>query len=172
MAGTFFSCKNEIAEVEKITKRDFGPSESAENITVHYSDSGIIMMYLKAGILERYSISPSRIELKNGVLIQLYDSTGKVENTIKAQTMIDFPESKFMEAKNNVEVINKENTKLKTEYLMWDREKEEINTPSFVKIITKKEIILGEGLIADQNFSKYKIKKIKGTFSINQDENN
>ena len=45
---------------------------------------------------------------------------------------------------------------------------EEIFTEEFVKITTKNEVIYGIGLESNQNFSKYSIRNIKGTITINQ----
>ena len=58
--------------------------------------------------------------------------------------------------------------KLNTEHLFWDEKKEMIYSDVFVKITTKDEIIMGEGLESNQDFSRYKFKKIKGTISVKQ----
>ena len=72
-----------------------------------------------------------------------------------------------MSAKKNVVVRNLDGDLLETEKLNWSKSKEEIFTDDFVKITTKKEVIFGEGLVSNQNFSKYTIQKIKGTININ-----
>ena len=51
---------------------------------------------------------------------------------------------------------------------MWDEGKELLSSDEFVKISTKDEIIYGEGFEANQDFSKYKIFKVKGRITINQ----
>ncbi len=45
-----------------------------------------------------------------------------------------------------------------------------IYTDAFVKITTKDEIIWGDGMIADQDFSNYEIKNVKGEVSIKDEE--
>ena len=40
-----------------------------------------------------------------------------------------------------------------------------ISTNEFIKIITESDTIYGEGLVSDQNFSKYTIKNIKGSMA-------
>ena len=42
----------------------------------------------------------------------------------------------------------------------------------FVKITTEDEIIMGEGFESNQSFTKFKIKKIKGTISLDEEEAN
>ena len=65
-------------------------------------------------------------------------------------------------------VRNIEGDILETEKLNWNQQKEEIFTDEFVKITTENEVIFGEGLVSNQNFSRYTIRKIKGTITINQ----
>jgi hypothetical protein len=52
--------------------------------------------------------------------------------------------------------------------LNWSQEKQEIFTDDFIKITTANEVIYGQGLVSNQNFTKYTIKKIKGTISIDR----
>jgi hypothetical protein len=56
---------------------------------------------------------------------------------------------------------------LSTEELNWDPQKQIVFTDKFVVIETPTEILKGEGLEANQNFTKYKILKPTGVFSIN-----
>ncbi|HRG51298.1 MAG TPA: LPS export ABC transporter periplasmic protein LptC, partial [Bacteroidia bacterium] len=75
-----------------------------------------------------------------------------------------------MEAKRNVVVINVKGEKLNTEHLIWDAVTKKIYTKEFVKITTKDEVLLGEGLTADQDFSKYTILHPTGTIAINDSD--
>jgi hypothetical protein len=63
-------------------------------------------------------------------------------------------------------VINEKGDKLNTEHLMWDKKKRMIYSNAFVKITTADEVIYGDGLEANESFTKYKITKIKGTINL------
>jgi hypothetical protein len=52
--------------------------------------------------------------------------------------------------------------------LFWDEKKELIYTNKFVKITTENEVIWGEGLEANQEFTDWKIKNVKGTIYIDK----
>ena len=52
--------------------------------------------------------------------------------------------------------------KLNTEHLIWNAITKKIFTDEFVKITTKDETIWGDGLVANQDFSDYQIKNVKG----------
>ena len=75
-----------------------------------------------------------------------------------------------MEAKRNVVVINEKGDRLNTEHLIWDAITKEIYTKEFVKITTKDETIWGDGLKANQDFSKYEILNIKGSIAVNDND--
>ena len=68
-------------------------------------------------------------------------------------------------------VVNEKGEQLNTEHLVWDEKQEKLLSDEFVKITTKDEIIFGNGFEANQDFSKYRIFKIKGTISINNPRN-
>ena len=72
----------------------------------------------------------------------------------------------LMEAKNTVKIKNENGDILETEHLVWNEKTEMVYTEEFVKITTKDEVIYGEGLESNQDFTKYTIKKISGTVTL------
>jgi LPS export ABC transporter protein LptC len=71
-----------------------------------------------------------------------------------------------MTVKNDVIVVNIKGDTLRTELLIWDEKTNKINTNEAVKITTPDEIIYGDGLESNTEFSQYKIFKIKGIISL------
>lgn len=63
----------------------------------------------------------------------------------------------------------KKGEKLNTEHLIWNEDSAKIYTDEFVKITTTDEIIMGEGMEANQDFSKWKIYKIRGTINVKEE---
>jgi LPS export ABC transporter protein LptC len=164
----FIACENDIEEVNLITSFKKIPTESGKNVLIVYSDSARIKMKLKAAQLDHYDGENAYVEFPKGINVFFYNDKNKLESNLKANYAIRYEKSNMMEAKNNVIVINDKGEKLNTEHLYWDEKKELIYSDVFVKITTKDEIIMGEGLESNQNFSKYKFKKIKGTISVKQ----
>jgi LPS export ABC transporter protein LptC len=99
-----------------------------------------------------------------------YDERGKEATTLKADYGVRYELSKRMEVKYNVEVINVNGEKLNTEHLIWDEKKKKIISDAFVKITTAKEIIMGKGLEANQDFTQYEIKEITGSIRIDDNQ--
>jgi hypothetical protein len=75
-----------------------------------------------------------------------------------------------MIARDSVMLKDKEGKILQTELLTWDEETDRIFTDKFVKITTPTEILYGDGLEANQDFTRYEIKNIKGRIKIEDGE--
>ena len=73
-----------------------------------------------------------------------------------------------MEVEKDVELTNAKGDRLTTQHLTWDEQRKLIYTNDFVKIVTAKETIFGDGLEANQDFSQYTIKKPKGSLKVDQ----
>ena len=61
---------------------------------------------------------------------------------------------------------------MNTEQLIWDIGQKRIISDAFVKITTADEIIYGDGLESNQEFTKYIIKNIKGIISVDEEPAN
>lgn len=172
-AAVFFSaCENDMADVNEFIQIENLPSETGKNIELVYSDSGEVQMMLTAPVMDHYSADSNYIELPEGVKVLFYDSLKQVTSTITADYAINHESQKVMEAKNNVVVVNNKGERLNTEHLIWDAEKAIIHTNKPIRITTEDEIIMGEGLEADQSFSRYKIHKVTGTLTLEENDQN
>lgn len=174
LAVTLFACENDIEEVNAISRKEKFPIETADSIEVIYSDSGKILMKITAPLMEHYVGDSSYIELPKGVHVIFFNDSLQPQTELTAEYAINKESESIMEAKRNVVVVNEKGDKLNTEHLIWDKNTRMIRTEEFVKITTADEVIMGNGLEADEHFTKYKIKQIKGIISIkeNADENN
>ncbi len=165
------SCSNDINEVNELTLDNL-PSESAEDIELISTDSAKIEFVLTAPFLDRYIINEdsSYVEFLEGLNIDFYDRTGTVNSQIKAQYAIKYEPDERIFLKDSVVIVNENGDELNTEELWWDETKDSIYTNKFVKITTKDEVLYGDTLISNGNFTKYKIKKVKGIFNIKDEE--
>ncbi len=167
------ACENDIAVINSLVPENELPLESEKNVEYIYSDSAIIRAKLTAPRLDRFGGKKNYMELPKGMHVVFYNQDQKEQTNLTADYGIGYDDGSGMnkmEAKRNVVVINEKGDKLNTEHLIWDAITKKIYTEEFVKITTKDQIILGDGLIADQDFSTYDIKHVKGTIAINDNE--
>jgi LPS export ABC transporter protein LptC len=164
------SCENDIATVNLITSKSQLPVESGKEVEIIYSDSARIKMKLTSPQIDHYTGKKPYIEFPIGVVVEFYDRNMKVTSRLSAKYAIRRETDKVMEAKQNVVVVNEKGETLNTEHLIWDEQKDLIYTEEFVKITTKDQILFGDGLESNQEFTKYKIKNIKGTINLHENE--
>lgn len=165
------SCENDIAVVDSLTYTDEKvlPIETSKNVEFLYSDSAQIVSKLKAAQIDRYAAPNPRFEMPKGLKIYFYDHYPHEQTRLSADYGIGFDNGngmERMEVQRNVIVVNEKGEKLNTEHLIWDAVTQKIYTHEFVKITTKDEAIWGDGLEANQDFSEYEIKNVKGHINI------
>lgn len=104
--------------------------------------------------------------MPQGIEVLFYDTLMNVSSKLTSNYAIHKVKEQKMEAKSQVVVINEKGEKLETEHLVWEEKIGKIYSQEFVKITTEDEIIMGEGFEANQDFTKYKIHKIKGIINL------
>jgi LPS export ABC transporter protein LptC len=164
----FSACENDMEKVKIISGKKAMPAETGKDVEILYSDSAKLKARLLATELNRFVQKPPYIEMPKGIKLYFYDSNQKVNSTLTAQyaKVLQFPDNNIMEARRKVVVVNEKNEKLETEHLIWNQKEETIVSNAYVTITTKDEIIMGDGLESNQSFTKYKIKKMKGTINL------
>jgi len=161
------SCKNNLADAKMIVARANVNIEKGKEVEINYSDNGMVRIKAIAPTATRFNTGTPYLEFSNGIKIQFYNAQHKVESTVTAKYATAYENSNSMTARDSVVVINDKGEILNTDELIWDEEKKIIYSNSFVKIRTKDEIIYGNGMTANQNFTGYVIKNITGTIKVN-----
>ncbi len=174
IAGMLFACENKIEDVELFSNKGVIAMETGDDVEILFSENGVIRVKMIVKRLERYGGERPYIDMKNGVQLFFYDSTGNISSTLQSKKATNYINEDRLEASENVIVTNSEGQKIETEYLVWEADNKDsekkIWSDKFVTITTKDEILMGEGFEARQDFSKYKIKKLKGTVNIKDEQ--
>lgn len=167
IAMCLFSCENNMDTVNLITAKDKTPLASEENATLIYTDSAKTKFILTAPLIQRYGGADPYQEAPNGINVNFYDDSDRINGHISANYAIRREKAGIMEADNNVVVVNKKGERLNTEQLFWNENKHRIYTNKYVQITTTSEIIYGDGLESNEDFTKYTITNIRGTVMLN-----
>lgn len=168
--GILCSCENDVEEVALLTKNIKEPNSRGKNVSLIYSEKSDVKITVTAPIMEEYGVDKDKyMEMKEGIKVQFFDSLQNITSTLTSKYAIHHVGDKIMEAKNDVVVINDKGEQLNTEHLIWNEDSSKIYSDEFVKITTEDEIIMGEGMEANQDFSKWKIYKIKGTINVKEE---
>jgi LPS export ABC transporter protein LptC len=165
----FYSCENDIATVNKITSPSAAAVETGTDIQVLYSDFGKVKAKLITPQLQQYHTKNPYFEMTKGLFVDFYNDSLRITSTLKADYGIAYPKTNIFIARENVVVVNEKGDQLNSEELVWDEHTKKLTSDKFVKITTADEVIFGDGLEANQDFTQYKIKKIKGTVKVNNE---
>lgn len=160
------ACKNDPDHVEQLTQEQNFPVSTTFNVEMIYSDSGFTRAIINAPLRETFVSDSQYVEFKNGIKVQFYDRSQQPESRLTSNYAISYTERDVMEAKNDVVLINEKEEQLKTEHLIWDQRANRIYSDVFVTITTPEQIIYGDGFESNQDFSKYKIQKVKGIINV------
>ena len=169
--GILCSCENDVQEVASLTQNKNEPNSKGKNVSLIYSEKSDVKVKVAAPLMEEYGVDADKyMEMKEGIKVIFFDSLQNISSTLTAKYAIHHVGDRIMEAKNDVVVVNEKGEKLNTEHLIWNEDSAKIYSDKFVKITTEDEIIMGEGMEANQDFSKWKIFKIKGTINVKEEE--
>ena len=162
---TVTACYDEQRSADDFKEYD-GPSLEVADAKFLFSDSAIVRIKFTARRQLQYENGDQ--DFPEGIFIESYETDGTRSSTITADRgHYDQREDKYT-AEGNVIVKNLENGQtLKTEVLYWEPRKKEIYTDRYVEIASQEEVIMGEGLTANEDFSSYRILKPTGSFSVN-----
>jgi LPS export ABC transporter protein LptC len=134
-----------------------GPMLEMDSVQTLFSDSAVVRVKLLAG--KRLDFKNGDSEYPEGVYIEFFGPDGRLRSTLRSNQGFYYGEKNLYQVDGNVEVINEATDKLNTEQLFWEPEREEVYTEKFVRIQSDGQLLMGEGLRADQDFSTYEIMK-------------
>jgi len=150
--------------------------EKADNLTevgtdveILYTDNGNPKAKIITPELTRIISDEGITEFKKGLKIFFYDAQEKIESSMIAKYGKAFEKEELF-AKDSVVIINVKGEKMETDELTWKRKEKKIYSDKFVKITTADEIIYGNGMVANEDFSDYVIKDVKGIIKVDAKE--
>ncbi|MCI1188280.1 LPS export ABC transporter periplasmic protein LptC [Hymenobacter sp. DH14] len=142
-----------------------GPLMETTNVVELVSDSAKLKFQLTAPLQQQFDNGD--FVWPKGVKVTFYSADGKktVINTLTAKYGKSDKAKNLYIMRGDVRVANVPNQqKMSTEEMFFDKNKQLIytDTAMFVKVETPTEYIDGYGLTANQNFSRYSIKRPTG----------
>lgn len=157
-------CTNSV-EKAKFVAPYKGPMMRADNITTIYSDSGHTKLKLQAPV--QLLLQTDDREFPKGIYVEFFDEAKDPKAILTSNYAIFYKKDNLYKISGNVIVNNKrQGKKLKTEELFWSPVTKKIYTEKHLTIETASEIIEGEGMDANQDFSSYTIHRPIGIVSV------
>ncbi len=173
LAVLFFNLactSNKPEEIKAIEAGQNTPSLELTDFETLVSDSGKIKYHIITPLLLNYDKAEEPYkEYPKGGHIMTYDSVGVINAQIKCKYAIYKDKDLLWDLRNSVEAVNDEGVVFNTEQLFWDQKVGRIYTDKFIKITTADEIITGYGFTAKENLKEYRLTKMSGTISLDEE---
>lgn len=166
-----FSCRNDPKTILSLTSKNQMQEDRAEDVTILYSKKGKIAARLFAHEFIRNEFAkPPYTDLKKGLKVEFFNDSEHVESTLTARYARYYEKQGNVLIRDSIVVLNKKGEQLNTEELVWNQNIGKFYTEKFVRISTPTQITYGDGLEANQDFSWYQIKNLKGMVQVNKTE--
>ena len=163
------SCKNTNEEIENLTGTSKAHQlDKATDVTMYYSDKGQLKAVIFAKeFLRNEAAKPAYADIKKGLKVEFYNDSLKIESTLTAKSARIYEVEGNVIVRENVVVVNKKGEQLNTEELVWNQKLDKFYTDKKVTITTApNQVMYGEGLEANADFSWYKIKNLRGNIAV------
>ena len=167
-----FACQRyDMRQIKETLDQSMLNSERADSVTIIYSKEGITKAQLFAKTFNHVQdAKPPYIEMNNGLKVIFFNDSLQVQSTLSAKYGRYFEQNGNVLVRDSVVIYNIKNEQLNTEELVWNEKLQKFYTEKFVKITTPTQVIYGDGLESNQNFSDYTILKVKGIIGIKSSE--
>ena len=167
----FSACRNDPKEIDKLVGKQSMQEDKAYEVTILYSESGHTKARLYSKEFVRNELAkPPFVDMKKGLKVEFFDDSLRVNSTLTARYARWYEKQGNILIRDSIVVVNKKGEKLNTEELVWHQGIRRFYTEKFVRITTPTQVMFGDGLEANEDFTWYEIKNPKGVVRVNKSE--
>lgn len=165
------SCKNDTREIEALMSKTNIQEDRAEDVMIIHSEGGKVKarLFAKEFIINQ-GAKPPYWDMRKGLKVEFYNDSLQIDNTVTARYARYYENQGNILLRDSIVIVNKKGEKLETEELVWNQKLQKFYTEKFVKITTPAQVMYGDGLEANEDFSWYQITNIKGVMQVNKSE--
>jgi LPS export ABC transporter protein LptC len=148
---------------EVVPKSDYLnlPSQEGQQFRVVYSDSGKLQLVMTAPLFEHWENNDNPYsEFRKGLRAEYFDSDTVPHGSVTSKYAKHDDKNDLWELRDSVVVINEDSTRLQTDLLNWDINKDLIYTDHNVTITGKDQEMKGVGFESDSHLRRQKINKV------------
>lgn len=158
----FFGCEDKIqpSVLSTVDSRTL-PAQESWNSTIVVSDSGRVTAIILAGYIRVYE-GTRKTQMSQGVKVRFFNPQGKQTSLLTSDEGSVDEATNNLEARKNVVVVSSDSSRMTTDQLFWDNQRELIYTPSFVQITSATDKLQGHGFESDQSLKHYRIFRVTG----------
>ena len=164
----FFSCEDNASALKQINSFNDNPVGIAYNIRMTYTDSAMVKAVLTAPVHLDYShLSFQYSEFPEGLKVIFYNQENQ-ENTVVADYGIMYNQTKIVDLQGNVVLLSFDGSRLETDQMYWDAEKEWLFTEEPFTFKNTDYNLAANRLDTNKEFTKFQTGKLSGTIAVEE----
>jgi LPS export ABC transporter protein LptC len=168
---TAIACNNDPKQIRALTGKGNQQEDRAKDVTVIYSEQGKIKVKLFAKeFVRNETAKPAYIDMNRNIKAIFYDDSGNIANTLTADSSRYYTTQGNVIVWDSVHIVSRKGEQLNTDELIWNQSIQKFFTEKPVRITTPTEILYGNGMEANSDFTTYKIINPTGTVQVNKGE--
>lgn len=167
----YVSCKNDPKEIDRLVNKSTIQEDVAHDVTIIFSKNGKTSARLYAKEFVRNEVAkPPFTDLKKGIKMEFFNDSLRVESTLTALYARYYEKQGNILIRDSIVVVNKKGERLQTQELIYNQSIKKFYTEKFVRIHTPTQVMFGDGLEANEDFTWYEIKHPKGIMQVDKTE--
>lgn len=160
-----------MKDIEALVSKTTMQEDKAYDVTIMYSEDGRTTARIFSKEFIRNDVAkPPFIDMKNGMKVEFFGDSLKAESTLTARYARYYEQRGTVLIRDSITVVNRKGERLETDELVWNRNVKKFYTEKFVKIHTATQILFGDGLEANEDFTWYIIKNPRGVVQVDKSE--
>lgn len=164
------ACVNDPAEVLAFEEKLNENVETAEDVRIVFSDSGMVRGIVTAPLMLNFlDKSDPRQEFPDGLNVEFLDENQLTTSTLVANWGVYRKRKRTITVRDSVVWESTDLQKLETEELNWNEKEEKIHTNKFVVLSQPDYLITGYGLEADQSFENARVLRVDGRIPVKRE---
>jgi LPS export ABC transporter protein LptC len=168
LLASVLACENNPNEVTALTRK-VQEVEEGDNIKAIFTQTANLKAVLTAPLMYRVKADTPYTEFPKNLHVDFYDEKALLQSVVNAKygKYLDLLNKVYLA--DSVVVFNTTGDTLFCKTLWWDQGQNSLYTSDSVRIRTTTKIILGTGLWAKADFSKYTINNVIGVLDLPRD---
>lgn len=168
IVAMFFSCNNNLDQVQKIGISENEPIGVDYNMNVKYTDSGRVTANLiSTKMLDYTNRDFPFYKFVDGVTLYVYDKDNK-KSTVVADHAMVYGNTDLIDMRKNVVITTHDGSVLKTDQLYYDQKKQWLFTNYPVEFQTEQDLIKGNGFDSNQEFTNAEVLEVTGIITLEE----
>ncbi len=142
-------------------------SSTSLNINMDIMEDGLLILNLKSSKAHTITEQSDKTTYLSGPVEISIFKADSLDTEVLADSAVYIPKDAIFQLYGNVKVLSKNGKSLFSDYLRWQREKDEVDTPGNVIIITEADSIVAVGFVGDTDLTNYTLNQVTGKTQFN-----